>query len=161
MHFRLKAFSLLFALSILFFGCGSDYLYEKAYPIDSGNWAYTDKLDFSFEIMDTLSIYNLWLEVEHSVDYGYQNLYTRIHTRFPSGDQLQEPLSLEMADKVGRWYGDCNSRTCKLKIPIQQGAFFDQTGTYHLTVEQFMRENPVNGINTISFMVEQTGQTRQ
>lgn len=161
MHFRLKAWPFLLSFCALILGCGSDYMYEKSYPIDSSNWTYADRLDFTFDIEDSLSIYNLWLEVEHSVDYDYQNLYTRIHTRFPSGQELTEALSLELADKIGRWYGDCNSRNCSLKIPIQQGAFFDQLGTYQITVEQFMRKDPINGIRTISFMVEQTDQTRQ
>lgn len=157
---RLQAVSSLFILSILLVACGSDYLYERSYSIDGGDWTYANNLEFTFDIDDTLSIYNLWLEVDHSTDFGFQNLYTRIHTRFPSGEELSEPLSLELADKVGRWYGDCSSSDCTLKIPIQQGAFFDQTGTYHITVEQFMREDPIRGVNEISFMVEQTGQTR-
>lgn len=160
MQFRFVVYHLLVLLSIFLSGCGSDYMYEKTYPINSSNWAYADSLDFSFDIEDTLSIYNLWLEVEHSVDYDYQNLYTRIHTGFPSGQKLAEPLSLELADKVGRWYGDCNSRTCILKIPIQEGAFFNQLGTYDIMLEQFMRKDPIEGIRTIGFLVEQTDQTR-
>lgn len=140
--------------------CSSDYFYEKTNSIESGNWSYEDGLDFSFEIADTLQLYNLWLEVEHSTDYNYQNLYTQIHTEFPSGRQLSEPLSLELADKIGRWYGDCNNSACTLLIPIQQDAFFDQAGTYKITIEQYMRENPVRGIRSIGFLVEKTGQSR-
>ncbi|PHN04021.1 gliding motility lipoprotein GldH [Flavilitoribacter nigricans] len=161
MQFRPEAWPFLLLLSCVLWGCGSDYLYERSYPIDSSNWTYADSLQFSFEIEDTLQVYNLWLEVEHSVDYDFQNLYTRIHTRFPSGQQLAEPLSLELADNVGRWFGDCNSKTCTLKIPIQEGAFFNQAGTYNITLEQFMRRDPIEGIRTIGFMVEKTDQTRQ
>lgn len=160
MHFRFLVW--LFLLVIVgTAGCGPDYEYEKTYPIATGTWSYSDSLDFSFEIEDTVELYNLWILLDHSVDYGYQNLYTRIHTRFPSGEDLREALSLELADKVGRWYGDCNSRSCTLKIPIQQGAFFNQTGTYHITVEQYMRQERISGIQEIGFLVEKTGQQRQ
>jgi gliding motility-associated lipoprotein GldH len=161
MHFGFKAFSFLIVFSLLLYSCGSGSFYEKTYSLDSGNWTYADSLDFSFQIADTTGIYNLWLEVEHSTAYPYQNLYTKIHTLFPSGQQLHEPLSLELADKVGRWYGDCNSRSCTLRIPIQQGAFFDQAGDYKITLEQFMRQDPISGVQRIGFIVEATGQTRQ
>ena len=128
--------------------------------MNGGEWSYADSLDFSFRIDDTLQLYDLWLEVEHAVDYPYQNLYTRIHTRFPSGQRLSEPLSLELADKVGRWYGDCSRNSCTLRIPIQQGAFFDQPGNYHITVEQYMRQDPVQGVRHVGFFVEITGRSR-
>ena len=46
--------------------CGPDYVYEKNYAIEEAAWAYTDTLQFQFEVEDTNTIYNLWLEVDHS-----------------------------------------------------------------------------------------------
>ncbi|HKK78928.1 MAG TPA: gliding motility lipoprotein GldH [Phaeodactylibacter sp.] len=148
---------LLLALS----ACGPNYVYEKSYKIEDGAWAYADTLPFQFEIEDTNTIYNLWLEVDHSTDFGNQNLYTQIHTQFPSGQRLTELLSLELANKAGQWFGDCNSESCTLRIPIQQGAYFDQAGPYQITLEQYMRRNPVEGVGAITFRLEATGEQRQ
>ena len=134
--------------------CGPDFFYEKTYPIKGANWTYADQLDFSFEIEDTLQRFNLWLEVDHNIDYDFQNLYVQIQTRFPSGEQLQEPLSLELADKIGQWHGDCNNSYCSLRIPIQENAFFKQAGTYEIIIEQFMRKNPIRGIRNVGFSME-------
>jgi len=158
----MKYLASLFLGSILFLSsCSSGYDYEKQYEFQGEYWAQGDTLDFTFTIKDTLAIYNLYLEVKHSTAYDFQNLYTQIHTRFPSGERIKELLSLELADKAGTWLGACSGERCVLKIPIQQGAFFNQAGEYMLTVEQYMRVNPVKGVGSIGFMLEDTGQKRE
>lgn len=157
---NIRHISLFFFPVFLFAACGPAYLYNEDYDIPGGEWTYGDQLEFSFDIEDTTQIYNLWLEIEHSTDYKYQNLYTRVHTSFPSGESLQEPLSLELSDKLGRWYGDCGSSDCTLRVPIQQGAFFNEAGTYQITLEQYMRQDPVRGIRNIGFLVEKTDRIR-
>lgn len=157
---NIRPICVLLITSLLLTACGPNYLYEQDYDIPGGEWTYADPLEFNFEIDDTYSIYNLWLEIEHGTEYNFQNLYTKIHTQFPSGEALEESLSLELADKLGRWYGDCNSNTCTLMIPVQKGAFFDQPGQYQITLEQFMRQDPTRGIRRIGFIVERTEATR-
>lgn len=123
-------------------------------------WVATDSLNFTFSVSDTQQIYNLYLDIVHSPDYDYQNLYVRIHTHFPNGRRLSEPLSLELADRFGRWHGECSDEECLLSIPIQEGAFFSQPGTYTITAEQFMRQDTLPGIHRIGFKVEETDSRR-
>lgn len=146
----------LFALS----ACGPDYVYEKRYAIEQQAWAYADTLQFDFEVEDTNTVYNLWLEVDHSTSFSNQNLYTQIHTKFPSGERITELLSLKLANKAGQWVGECNRTSCSLNIPIQQGAYFNQAGNYQITVEQYMRRSPVEGVEAIAFRLEDTGEQR-
>ena len=158
----MQKLSLLFLLIIPFLSsCGPNYLYEEDHEIDSTGWTYENILNFSFDIQDTLAVYNLFLEIEHSTDYAKQNLYTRISTTFPSGKKLEKILSLELADKSGFWLGDCGGKNCELRLPIQEGAFFNETGTYAIALEQYMRESPVQGIQEIGFKLEKTGDRRQ
>ncbi|MCB0588110.1 MAG: gliding motility lipoprotein GldH [Phaeodactylibacter sp.] len=145
---------------LLLSSCGPGYDYEKQYEFQDEKWAQSDTLEFTFAVKDTLTIYNLYLEIEHTTGYGYQNLYTQVYTRFPSGKRIGELLSLELADKAGVWLGNCNSESCVLKIPIQEGAYFNQAGEYAVTVKQYMRMDPVEGIRSIGFMLEDTGQKR-
>lgn len=139
--------------------CGTDYAYEQEYALDNANWSYADSLIFAFEVPDTSTIYNLYLDVEHSTGYPNQNLYVRIHTTFPSAARLTEEVSLELAEG-GRWQGDCGKQTCTVRIPIQTGAYFDQTGEHRFVLEQFMRRNSVEGIQSIALRIEETGESR-
>lgn len=146
----------LFLGAILFFGCGKNYLFDKTYEIQNGAWTYQDTLNFSFEIQDTSKIYNLFLNFDHSTDYGFQNLYINIYTLFPTGEQIKEMVSFEIANKGGVWFGDCDSEECHLEVPIQENAFFDIPGKYEITVEQNMRKNPLEGIRKIALKIEDT-----
>ena len=149
-----------FAMFIAAFSCGKNYSYQKTYQISEEKWTYADSLRFSFDIADTTNIYNLYLQIEHTTDYSFQNLYTRINTKFPSGDRLQERLSLEMANKAGVWLGKCGKKNCKLLIPIQESAYFNQEGEHTILLEQYMRQDSLPGIKSVAFLLEDTGQNR-
>lgn len=157
---KFNFFLFVFSFSLFLIGCGKDFEYQKKYEIADNSWSYPDSLNFNFNIEDTTRIYNLFLEVEHQDNYSFQNLYTQIHTKFPGGERLSETLSLELADKAGNWMGGCSGSTCTLLIPIQQNAFFNAEGSYEITIEQYMRKNPIDGIISISFMLEKTKSTR-
>lgn len=152
----LPFFFIIFILS----ACGPNYIYEKSYNINEEGWTYEDTLNFEIDIADTVGLYNLYLELEHTTEYKFQNLYTRIFTEFPSGERLQKEVSLELAYKGGAWKGDCNKKVCHTKIPIQERAFFNIPGKHVITLEQFMRESPISGIKKIAFKVENTGEKR-
>ena len=140
--------------------CGPDYLYEKSFEIANKEWTYEDTLNFEVEISDTLKIYNLYLDIEHSTDYAMQNIYILIYTKFPSGERIKERVAVDFADKTGRWYGECNAEVCNLRVNIQKGAFFNSVGKHLFTIEQFMRINPLPGIKSIALRIEDTGQKR-
>lgn len=140
--------------------CGPDYIAKKGYDLPETGWTYADTLNFPVFIPDTLRIYNLSLDIQHTRDFPFENLYVRIHTRFPDGHRLTRQVSLELADDAGLWQGDCGGRSCNITIPIQEGAYFNQTGEYLFTLEQYMRRDSLPGLERITFKVEDTGQNR-
>lgn len=158
---RLLRFCLLATLLLGIFACGPNYHFSESVDIPTENWVYDDTIDFEFQIDDTLQIYNLILAITHHQDYAYQNLYTRIGTYFPSGQNLTETLSLELADKTGKWQGECSGKYCTVEIPIQEGAYFNAAGNYRIRLEQYMRKNPLAGIKNISFHIEKTENRRE
>lgn len=158
MHQLFKGFLLIVLLFTL--SCGPDYVLDKTYDIKQQQWTYADTLAFEVDITDSLKIYNLYLDIEHSTEFSNQNLYVMIHTEFPSGKRISEKVSLEMANKIGVWFGDCNSEWCDFRIPIQQGAFFNALGKHRFTIEQYTRIDSLPGIKSLSFKIEDTGTTR-
>ena len=150
----------LFGNLMVLFACNENYYFQEEVAIPEGNWSYENPVDFSVNIEDTAAIYNLFLEIEHTLEYPRQNIYLQIHTSFPSGEKLKEQLSIDLANKAGVWYGDCSSKSCRLVIPIQEGAYFNQPGEYQFQIEQFTRINPLPGISNISLAIEDTGVKR-
>ena len=158
MH-RYLRFVVLFLVGIFLWSCNSDYVYQEFVDISDAKWAYSDSISFAFDVPDTNSVYNLYIEIDHSEEFQYQNLYVHIHTTFPQCEMLTEQVSLQLSDK-GFWVGNCRKGWCKARIMIQSDAYFDQKGIHQFVVEQFTRQNPVNGVQSIGFLIEDTNQSR-
>lgn len=153
--FLITLFTLLF-----FFGCKEDFYFEESKELPSSQWTYQDTLNFTFQVVDTSTIYNLYLDIDHATEYPFQNVYLKVATRFPSGKRIKEQLPINFAEKTGRWYGKCDSEWCKLRVNLQQGAFFNELGDHTITLEQFMRVDPLPGIKGLSIKLEDTGRKR-
>ncbi len=153
---------LLFFLSFLVLSlsaCGPNYIYQEQKDFPEG-WTHADSTQFQFQIADTSQLYNVYLDIEHGMEYPYQNLYAKIHATFPSGKRKSELVSFDLSSKVGRWLGECDDEICIAKIPIHKDVFFNESGAYTYTFEQFMRINPVPELNSIQFLIEDTGKKR-
>ena len=67
----------------VFAACGKEKtIFEKEYTIQNSAWTYADSLNFAFNIADTMAVYDIVVHIKHRADYGFQNLYTRIQTKF-------------------------------------------------------------------------------
>ena len=142
----------LLPLSLLFLGlcsCGPAPIFEEVRELGPGGWAYADSLTFDVAITDTTGRQDLRLIVGHTPDFAYQNFYVRVTTRLPDGRVLSQPVSLQLADKYGNWYGNCSRGACTSRIAIQQNLRFRQPGTYRWTVSQFSREDPLPEITAL------------
>ncbi len=144
----------------IFSSCQPDFYFEENKPLGNEGWTYSNKLDYTISIDDTLQLYNIYLNINHSTEYAYQNIYLMIHTKYPSGKTVSEQLPIDFADKTGQWYGKCNSDKCKLGVNLQKDAFFNSPGAYTISIEQFMRIDSLPGISDITLMLEDTGKQR-
>lgn len=161
MQLQLKFFSIFFVLLPFFFiGCGENFSYSETKELANNQWTYADTVSFTVHIEDTARIFNLYLDIDHTLDYPFQNLYIKVHTNFPDGQRLSEQVNVDMADKAGQWYGNCRGEHCTLRVNLQEGAYFNQPGEYTITFEQYMRENPLLGVKGLSFRMEDTGERR-
>lgn len=142
--------------SLVLSACGSRYVLREVKNFDQVGWLYADSLQATLALQDTARIYDIQLLVHHSEAYPYQNLYVRIHTIFPNGKRLSQPLSLELADKSGRWFGK-GRQNRKLVLPIQENAYFNEKGTYRFVIEQFMRVDLLVGVQAIGLQVVNKG----
>jgi len=141
-------FILLILSQLIIVSCGENYVFEKTYSLEKGAWKYDKTLDYAFEVTDTTKIYNLLLEVSHSIDYSYQNCYLKIYTEFPSGKKTDYLLSVDLADGIGRWQGKCSGASCTTLFDIAKQTTFKESGKHIITLEQYMRKNPLKGIGS-------------
>jgi len=133
---------------ILFASCDKGLVYSHSAVIDQGEWNYEEPLVYDIIAEDTTKYYELFLNVMHASDFGYENFYTKISTVFPDGEELFDVVSIQLADKMGSWNGNCSSTTCESSLLLQDGFRFKQAGPHQIILENYSREKLV-GIESI------------
>ena len=124
-------------LACLFAACGDgSYLYSESRDVNPKGWLHTDSLSYEFDITDTSRIHSLEMDLSHTPDYPYQNIYLQIATEFPSGKRVQQSLNSDLADKTGRWHGDCSNAGCVAHINLQEKALFTEPGKHRIIISQ-------------------------
>lgn len=113
-------------------------------------WDYDKIFSSTFTIEDISKSYDLLLDVEHGTNYKFQNLYVNISTTFPNSEETNSDLSLDFADKKGKWKGECGSSKCKLRFYLQQSFKFKEPGEYTIGISQHSREKNVHGLESLA-----------
>ncbi|MBK9042384.1 MAG: gliding motility lipoprotein GldH [Saprospiraceae bacterium] len=140
--------------SLTLFSCGPKTIFEKKTDVD-GFWTYQKTLSFSFDITDTIPAHDILLDVEHSKDFFYQNIYTKVTTVFPDQKKVDHIISLNLTTQNNRWVGDCSAQKCKAELVLSENIYFNQTGNYTIALEQYGRKDTLAGIESMSLKVIQ------
>ena len=138
----------LFAIMMFIFlnSCRNKNHANSVLNFEKCQWNSSQKLVLEYDAADTTTIYDLYLRVDHTVNFRYQNLYVKVLTILPNQDSLGQVVSLEFADAKGRWEGKCARVNCKVKIALQEAFYFQNTGKYLIEVAPYMREEPIKEI---------------
>ncbi len=153
---RLNFLYLLFAVlsvAMLLSSCGERAKFSNSVEFPEGIWSYGDDFENVFEVPDTSGRFNLVLDINHSRDYAFQNVYVNIHTHFPDDTVVTDMLSIDFADRSGAWHGNCRGDNCNLRVFLQQNIKFREAGEYNVVFEQFTRREDLTGINRMEFKV--------
>lgn len=144
---------LFLTLSVLFIGCDSAYIYEKNSNL-KGNWNRYDTASFRIEIDDTISYYNLYVDIRNNNNYRYSNLYIFFHTGFPNGISTHDTIEFIIAGRDGKWLGKGLGDIKESNIPIKMNFLFPLSGEYIFRLEQAMRVEDLTGIEDIGIRIE-------
>ena len=88
--------NLLIALSVgLLFSlqsCGEKSVYNEYNKIATVGWDFGTPVRFETEINDTLSAYDITIQVRNNTDYAYQNFWIFVESTSPSGIVAKDTL---------------------------------------------------------------------
>lgn len=146
-------------LSLIFYilvvlACGEQHFYHEQHQLRDEGWSYTDTLIYQVDIADTVSRYDIMLDIEHLESYSYQNVYIKIITTFPDQNTVSQVLPIDFADHTGIWYGDCKGKSCQVRVVLQEKALFEDIGLHTFTICQHMRVDPVKHISNVSLLLD-------
>ncbi len=123
--------------------------------LDEEMWRHNQVFGNSFTISDSTKRYDIFLDIEHSTTFEYQNIYTTIGTMFPDKKVTEQVIPINFADKLGKWYGKCQSKTCQLRVVLQHDIRFRPIGEYEINIGQHSRIDSLQGINSLSFVLQE------
>lgn len=130
-------------------------LLDRTTDLKAQQWFTADSLSFDFEVSDTVHPFTIYVNVRHSAQYEWQNLWVQLSTLQPDGTETNQRVELPLSEPDGRWYGDCRGDICFHRVTVQPAAFFPMAGTYTLRLSQLMRENPVEHLLGMGIRIEQ------
>ncbi|RYY99266.1 MAG: gliding motility lipoprotein GldH [Chitinophagaceae bacterium] len=145
-------------LSVLFLsGCGHIDLYERTATLKGRVWRSSEKPTFRFDIKDTTVPYQLYVLFRHTAAYNFNNVWVSLSTTFPDGTSSKVQYELPLATNEKGWLGTGMSDVYEHRValtPLGREFLFRKAGTYTFTLEQIMRENPLEGVLNVGLRVE-------
>lgn len=122
--------------------------------LDKRNWSYTEKIRIPVKIESTDSSYNLYLNLRHTADYKYSNIFLLIHIISPQGKKSTERREFKLALPDGEWLGSGSGNRYSYQIKFKEKYKFPEKGTYIIELEQNMRDNPLDQVTDAGIRVE-------
>ena len=137
--------------------CNTIDLYEKDVAIPKTEWQGSFKPSFTFTIKDTSSPYQIFVILRHNEKYNYNNIWINLYTKGP-GDSLQKvQYELPLATGEKGWLGTSMDDLYEHRIaltPPTQKFFFKRAGDYTFSIEQIMREDPLENVMNVGLRIE-------
>ena len=149
----------IFLLAISLWACDDDYLVNQTQTIPNESWQIEDTLVFPFEISDTVKAYDLYINLRHSVDYSYQNLFVFVSTYFPENTMHRDTIEFVLASPQGEWLGEGFGRLKYNTIAVRKGLIFPDTGSYRFVFRHAMRADTLMGIRDVGVQIKESKQT--
>lgn len=139
-------------------GCIKIDHFEKTSKIPSREWYYDNKPQFSFDVSDTSLSYNIYITLRHTDGYKYNNIWLRLGSKFPGDSMRFQNINLVLASDAKGWEGTGLNDIYEARKLISRGPVaFARPGEYTFSVEQIMRENPLQNILNVGIRIEKAG----
>lgn len=146
-------------LGMVLYSCDNDYLVNQSQSIPNECWLVEDTLVFPFKISDTIKAYDLYINLRHSVDYSYQNLFVFVSTYFPENPMRRDTIEFVLASPKGEWLGEGFGRLKYNTIAVRKGLIFPDTGSYQFVFRHAMRADSLLGIRDVGVQIKESDLT--
>lgn len=157
---NLKCRFLLLTLLVLFISCDKKRVFDDYQKI--GNvWVKDSIVNFKYENTDTITNYNLFLNIRCDNDYPFNNIFLITKVEDPKGFTIVDTLEYKMANPDGSLLGEGFTDLKESKLYFKENFQFKLLGMYHISIQQAIRETgkvngveSLNGIKDIGFRIE-------
>lgn len=130
--------------------CDSNRKFDEYQSVENGVWSQDSIYQFQFQISDTISHNNLFINLRNNKDYEFSNLFLITEMKFPDGFKVVDTLEYEMTDRLGNFLGAGYTDLKQNKLFYKEHVRFKQSGIYNFSIEQAMRKaNQEEGLESL------------
>lgn len=136
--------------------CDPNRIYEENKDLDGSFWHKDSLVQFSFQIPDINTGYNLYANIRNAQHYPFYNLYYQYTLTDSSGTLLEKQLQdIHLFDpKTGEPFGAGLGDLFDHRQLLLEDYQFPEPGSYTLTLEQYMRRDSLPLILSMGARVE-------
>ena len=149
---------------LLLASCSQGVVFQADTHVPDGQWDRAWKPHFEFDITDTLSPRDIYLDIRHTGDYPFSNIYVFATLTGPHGHTLTDTVECTLADPSGRWYGKgagfIHSDRVLAHVLYRTRNTFPASGRYSISLEQAMRTEKLDGVIDVGISVETSAQRK-
>jgi len=135
-------------------GCDRSRVIEIYKPVGFNGWDKDSLARFNFEINDTTSVYNFYINTRNQNNYPYSNLWLFVDIVAPDQSVLRDTFEVQMARADGKWLGKGFGSIFDLQTPYRKKIYFPVSGTYTIIFQQGMRDLTLPGVHDIGLRIE-------
>lgn len=150
----MKALIGICCLSVFLTACGTLDVYEKSVFFPSHEWSNANQPSFSFSVEDTSARYMISVIIRHEDAYHFNNIWLNIGTKAPGDSVKNQLLNIQLADNKKGWLGSGMDDVYDHRIRITRYPVALKKGTYTFTLQQQMREDPLQYVLNAGIRVE-------
>lgn len=134
--------------------CNTLDVFERSVSFPDHQWASYNKPSFTFNIEDTTSSYHIYVILRHEDAYHYNNIWLNISTQAPKDTAKTQLINVTIANNTIGWLGTGMDDVFDHRARITQRPVKLKKGTYTFTLQQQMREEPLQFVLNAGIRVE-------
>ncbi|WP_330442444.1 gliding motility lipoprotein GldH [Flavobacterium sp. C4GT6] len=155
----------LIALGLLFLtaSCDKKRVFDD-YKAFNGTWNKDSIVSFQFEQNDTVTPYNMFVNIRNNNNYPFNNIFLIVNLEQPDGVTVTDTLEYMMANPDGSLMGKGFSDVKESKLWYKgfDGDYnFPKAGNYTVSIEQAVRKagsipgvEELEGVTEVGFRIE-------
>lgn len=143
-------------LGVLFVGCVSQAFYRRVQTMDDDLWAMGQTVSFRVPVVDTVSRYDVYVELRTSDSYPWREIFLRgqINADSLSDFVLCDTLRCELFGSDGRATGHGLSNVKENAILWKRDFRFPAAGDYVFSLRHTMRNVELPGVSSVGIRLE-------
>ena len=138
--------------------CDGESVFAGSEAISTGGWEAGESVKFEWQVKDTLTQHDFFIDLRHDQSYPFSNIYLFVDFTFPNGKNLRDTISCNLADERGVWLGTGFGNLVDHRIGFRKSTSFPVAGDYSIEVAHGMRETPLRGMRDVGFRLEKSQQ---